>query len=291
MNQNNNFNQIKSQSFKERFSDFLKQKLLLIILAIGCVIFTLKDAIQYGKTTDGIVVIGLNFIITYIFTLYTTTILGKMGMKTGLNSDKFISTMEYYSRAKQETEPIRSYLSKYCDYKNKLEVESVQSEILYQENLFLNKLQEYKKNDLNKKQWKAVKKALKVKVVKLCDKDLISERGKSLKTKYTTYLGKKQSSFETQNLLSNAVSKLILPFAISFLTVEAIIWSNLLSGAIKTLLIVLGGILNYFTNEEFAVNELRNRFINKADVLLDFKNLYETKPELLGVKEKRKQEE
>lgn len=279
--------EIKSQSLKDRFSGFIKQKLMLIVLTLGCIIFILKDVIEYGKTTDETIVIGLNFIVTYIFTLYTTAIMGKMGMKSGITSQMYLSTMSYYSRAKEETENIRSYLPKYCEIKNQNEVESIQREILYQENLFLEKLHEYKQKELTKRQWKAVEKARKVKVIKLCDKDLISERGKSFKTKYATYLGKNQSTFEKQNFLLNAITKLIMPFAVTFLSVEAIIWSNLLSGMIKTLLIVFGGIINYFTNEEFALNELRNRFINKADALFDFKNLYEKRPELF--KEEKEQ--
>lgn len=279
-NENINVGDIKTQSLKDRFNGFIKQKLMIIILTLGCLIFVLKDAIKYGKSSEEVIVLGLDFVVTYAFTLYITTIMGKMGLKAGINSINYIQTMAYYSRAKEETESIRSLLPRYCEIKNEEEIKSIQREILYQENLFIDKLNDYKQSELTKKQWKAVIKARKVKIIKLIDKDLISERGRSLHTKYSTYLGKKQSTFEKQNFVSNAITKLTVPLALSFLSVEAIIWSNILSGLVKTLLILFGAIINYFTNEEFATNELRNRFINKADALFDFKNLYEKKPEL-----------
>ena len=144
MNSNENINvgDIKTQSLKDRFNGFIKQKLMIIILTLGCLIFVLKDAIKYEKSSEELIVLGLDFIITYAFTLYITTIMGKMGLKAGINSINYIQTMAYYSRAKEETESIRSFLPRYCEIKNEEEIKSIQREILYQENLFIDKLNE-----------------------------------------------------------------------------------------------------------------------------------------------------
>ena len=40
--------------------------------------------------------------------------------------------------------------------------------------------------------------------------------------------------------------------------------------------VLFSGLINYLSNEDFALNELRNRFINKADFLKEFKALCET---------------
>lgn len=270
----------KTKSTSMKIKDFFKQKFAYIILTIGCLFFAFKDVINWEKTEESWIVIGLDFLITYIFTLYVTIIMGRMGMKSGKNSEQFKATLDYYSRAKTETENIRGFLPQYCAYKTEEEKKAIQREILYQENLFLDKLNEYQEKDLDKKQWKAVLKARQVEVYRLVDRELVSERGKSYYNKYGTYLGKKESQYETENTAVNAFTKLFIPLVFCFIGVESLVWSNLLMGLLKSLIIVLGGTINYFNNEDFAVNELRNRFINKADCLFDFKNLLEKHPEL-----------
>lgn len=266
---------IKSRSTKERFAYFVKKNFLVIILAIGFIGFALRDVIKWGDNWDtfDFITFIIDYAIIYSFAIYSTIILGKMGIKDGKDSEEFKATLEYYGKAKEEAEPYRRYLQAFCDYKNDEEKKRIQTEILAEENLFLDKLFEYEEDKCTKEQWKAIKRAKKVNPVKLVDKDLISERGRSKKIIYSTYLGKKQSDFEKMNTISNALTKSIIPLALALVSVESILWQNLLVGTFKAILVLFMSLVNYFTNYEYTTNELRNRFINKADMLIEFKSL------------------
>lgn len=266
---------IKSRSTKERFAYFVKKNFLVIILAIGFIGFALRDVIKWGDNWDtfDFITFIIDYAIIYSFAIYSTIILGKMGIKDGKDSEEFKATLEYYGKAKEEAEPYRRYLQAFCDYKNDEEKKRIQTEILAEENLFLDKLFEYEESKCTKEQWKAIKRAKKVNPVKLVDKDLISERGRSKKIIYSTYLGKKQSDFEKMNTISNALTKSIIPLALALVSVESILWQNLLVGTFKAILVLFMSLVNYFTNYEYTTNELRNRFINKADMLIEFKSL------------------
>lgn len=266
---------IKSRSTKERFAFFVRKNFLIIILAVGFIGFALRDVIKWGDNWDtfDFITFIIDYAIIYSFAIYSTIILGKMGIKDGKDSEEFKATLEYYGKAKEEAEPYRRYLQAFCDYKNDEEKKRIQTEILAEENLFLDKLFEYEQDKCTKEQWKAIKRAKKVNPVKLVDKDLISERGRSKKIIYSTYLGKKQSDFEKMNTISNALTKSIIPLALALVSVESILWQNLLVGTFKAILVLFMSLVNYFTNYEYTTNELRNRFINKADMLIEFKSL------------------
>ena len=76
--------------------------------------------------------------------------------------------------------------------------------------------------------------------------------------------------------MTNSLSKFILPIAITLIGIESIVMENIVGGLIKVAVILFSGLINYLSNEDFALNELRNRFINKADFLKEFKALCET---------------
>ena len=267
--------QVKSKSSKERFTFFIRKNFLVIILAIGFIVFAFRDVIKWGDNwnTFDIITFVIDYAIIYAFAIYSTIILGKMGIKDGKDSEEFKATLEYYGKAKEEAEPYRRHLQAFCDYKNEEEKKRIQTEILSEENLFLDKLFEYEQDKCTKEQWKAIKRAKKVNPVKLIDKDLISERGKSKKVIYSTYLGQKQSDFEKTNTITNIFSKAIIPLALALVSVESLLWQNLLVGIFKAILVLFMSLVNYFTNYEYTTNDLRNRFINKADMLIEFKNL------------------
>lgn len=272
---NTSINTIKGVTTSSKFKSFVKDKMFAIVLSIGCFVFMFKDAIEWKVADENLGVLLTSMAITYFFTLYVILILGKMGIKSGKEKPIFIETMNYYSKAKTDIEPFRSYLKEYCILKTEEEKKLIQKEILDDENLEIEKLDLYKQEELTKQQWKAVQKARKLKVLRLQEKDLISERGKHFKSKYGTYLGKSEHDFMLSNNISNAFSKLIIPIVLTYLSIESIVLTDVLSGAIKVVVALFSGLFNFITNEDFVVNELRNRFINKADSLLEFKNLYE----------------
>lgn len=268
----------KSYSTSNKIKFFLKDKISYIIVVVGCLIFIFQDAIKWGFNDINIFVLLGSMAITYAFNITINFIFAKIGRKKGKDSDIFKSTMEYYANAKQGIEHIRNYLPLYCDYKTNQEKKRIQREILDDENLQLCKLDYYVQERLTEKQWECVLKARKVKVNRLQEKDLMSERGRSKKNKDSNYLGKSEFEFEKENQITNALTKLIIPIVLTYLSMEAFVLTNVLSGAVKVIIILMGGIFTMLANEDFAVNELRNRFINKADNLMEFKSLYDNDP-------------
>ena len=265
----------KSYSTSSKVKFFLKEKIAYIVVIVGCILFVFQDAIIWGFNSVNFFVLIGSMVVTYVFNIIINFICAKIGRKKGKENELYKATMEYYANAKKEIENKRDYLSIYCDYKTLKEKKRIQKEILDDENLQLNKLDYYVQDRLTEEQWKTVQEARKVKVDRLQEKDLMSERGKSKKNKDSNYLGKSEFEFEKENQIVNGLSKLIVPIVLTYLSMEAFVLTNILSGAVKVTIILIGGIYTMLTNEDFVVNELRNRFINKADNLVEFKTLCE----------------
>jgi hypothetical protein len=266
---------IKTYSSATRIKEFLKQKLPLIVLSIGCFAFVFKDVVNWKLNSDNIHTLIISMIITYFFTMYVVIIMGKMGIKAGKNNQIFLATLDYYTKAKKEIEPYRQYLGKFCKMKTQEEQLIMQKHILDEENLEVDKLYEYDLTKMTKRQIKCIQKAKKLKTIRLQERDLVSERGWSKKSQWGTYLGKSEREFVIANETSNSLSKFLLPIAITLLGIESIVMANIVGGLIKVAVVLFSGLINYLSNEDFALNELRNRFINKADFLKEFKALCE----------------
>lgn len=267
---------IKTYSSATRIKGFLKQKLPVIILSIGCFAFIFKDVVNWKLNTENIYTLIISMIITYFFTMYVVIIMGKMGIKAGKNNQIFLATLDYYTIAKKECEPYRQHLGKFCKMKTQEEQLIMQKHILDEENLEVEKLFEYDLSKMTKKQIRCINKAKKIKTIRLQERDLVSERGWSKKAQWGTYLGKSEREFVLANETTNSVSKFLLPIAITMLGIESLVMANIVGGLIKVAVVLFSGLINYLSNEDFAINELRNRFINKADFLKEFKALCET---------------
>lgn len=267
---------IKTYSSSARIKAFLKQRLPLIVLSVGCFAFVFKDVINWKLNTDNIYTLIVSMIITYFFTMYVVIIMGKMGIKAGKSNDIFLATLDYYTNAKKDCEPYRQHLGKFCKMKTEEEQILMQKHILDEENLLVEELYKYDLNKMTKRQRKVIAKAKKIKTIRLQERDLMSERGWSKKAQWGTYLGKSEREFVIANETTNSLSKFILPIAITLLGIESVVMSNILGGLIKVAVVLFSGLINYLSNEDFALNELRNRFINKADFLKEFKALCET---------------
>ena len=152
----------------------------------------------------------------------------------------------------------------------------MQKQILDEENLLIEELYKYELKKMTKRQRKIIAKAKKIKTIRLQERDLMSERGWSKKAQWGTYLGKSEREFVIANETANSLSKFILPIAITLIGIESVVMSNVIGGLIKVAVVLFSGLINYLSNEDFALNELRNRFINKADFLKEFKALCET---------------
>lgn len=267
---------IKTYSSSARIKEFLKQRLPLIVLSIGCFAFVFKDVINWKLNTENIYTLITSMVITYFFTMYVVVIMGKMGIKAGKNNQIFLATLDYYTIAKKDIEPYRQHLGKFCKMKTAEEQLIMQKHILDEENLEVEKLYEYDLSKMTKRQRKCIKKAKRLKAIRLQERDLVSERGWSTKSQWGTYLGKSEREFVVSNETTNSLSKFILPIVITLIGIESIVMTNIVGGLIKVAVILFSGLINYLSNEDFALNELRNRFINKADFLKEFKALCET---------------
>ena len=198
---------VKTYSTSTRIKSFFKQRLPLIILSIGCFIFVFKDVINWKLNTENIYELIISTIITYFFTMYVVVIMGKMGLKSGKSNEIFLSTLDYYSNAKKDIESYRQHLGKFCIMKTQEEQLLIQKNILDEENLLVEKLYDYNLKELNRKQRKCIKKAKKVKTIRLLERDLMSERGWSKKAQWGTYLGKSEKAFMDDFYASNPFYK------------------------------------------------------------------------------------
>jgi hypothetical protein len=78
------------------------------------------------------------------------------------------------------------------------------------------------------------------------------------------------------------ITKAVFPIITSYFAIQVVLGAGIIWGAIQVSIILLIGITHYMEGEEYVVGELKNRQINKADLLIEFKNIFENKPEIFN---------
>lgn len=277
---------------RRNFGEWFRKRMSWIILVGASVLFIFKEGLEFSQSQDDVITLIMSMAFTYLFALYVAISMRSMGKKVGKESNSFIGAMKYLAEAKNAIKSIMYLLPRYVSHKNEKTLEDVKK-LFIEENGLLYTLYakgyydqpEILKN-LSEKQKQSLKDVHKIKITKLQPSDLLSEHSKS-KSKYLDplYLGKDERTDAIQSNTQMAFSKAILPIITSYFAVQVVLGSSLLWGAIQVAIILLMGVTHYMEGEDYILNELKNRQINKADLLIEFKNLYDNKNEIFKEEE------
>jgi hypothetical protein len=287
-----NYNQPLEEKYRvvERqraFGQWFKKNMSWIILIIASVLFIFKEGLELSRSQDDVITLIMNMAFTYFFALYISVSMRAMGKKSGKESNSYISSLQYLGDAKKQITDIMYLVPKFCSYKNDKTLLEVKK-LFIEENGLSHKLWEngyYDKpeifDELSEFQKKALQSLDKIKITKLMPSQLLSEHSKSnLKYFDPLYLGKDERTDATQSTRNMIITKSFFPIITSYFAIQVVLGASLIWGAIQVAIIMLMGMFHYLEGEDYILNELRNRQINKADLLIDFKNLYDNKIEI-----------
>ena len=267
---------------KRNIGDWVKKRMSWLILIVASILFIFKEGLEFSASTDDVVTIIMSMSFTYLFALYVSISLRQMGKKSGKESNTFMNALKYLAEAKTNIKEIMYLLPRYARYKNEVALEDVRKLFIEESGLLftLYKKGYYERKEIYKnlsvEQKKALEDVKKIKITKLQPSDLLSEHSKSkLKHYDPLYLGKDERTDAKQSSITMAITKSILPIITSYFAIQVVLGSSILWGAIQVAVIMLMGVTHYMEGEDYILTELKNRQINKADLLIEFKNLYD----------------
>ena len=267
---------------RKNVGEWIKKRMSWIILIGASILFIFKEGLEFSASTDDVITLVMSMAFTYLFALYISMSMRRMGKKSGKESGTFVSALKYLAEAKTSIKDIMYLLPRYVKYKNETSLENVKklfieehglSYALYQKGYYNKK--EVLKN-LSKKQRNVFYEINKIKITKLNPSDLLSEHSKG-RSKYLDplYLGKDERTDSFQSNATMIITKSVLPIITSYFAIQVVLGSSILWGAIQVAVILLMGVSHYMEGEDYILTELKNRQINKADLLIEFKNLYD----------------
>jgi hypothetical protein len=277
---------------RNNVATWFKKNMSSIILVSSSFLFIFKEGLEFSASTDGLLTIIMSMSFTYLFALYMSISMRHMGKKSGKESPLYNSALKYLAEAKNNVKPIIYLLHRFIKYKNETTLQEVKKLYIEENGMswklfnsgYYDKLEI--KDTLTKEQKDAINNLSTIKITKIQANEILSDHTKS-KLKYydPLYLGKDEKQDSKQATVQMVVTKALLPIITSYFAIEVLLGSSILWGAIQVAIILLMGITHYMEGEDYVLNELRNRQINKADLLIEFKSLYDNHKEIFETEE------
>ena len=279
-------------SKKEGWALAVKQKMAWIVLVVSAVLFAFKEVLDLQRTGQDVLTIIMSILVTYMFTIYTSFALRRLGKKAGKENPYYVATMKNLKEAKDAIKPIVYLTPVFCRLKNIEALKEVRTNLLEESGMKYNLWdaghydEQHVRSMLDESQIKVLDSIKSIRLTTLTTNRLLSEHH-SKQRNDPLYLGKDESRDNRDALIQIVWSKLFIPIAFSYFTVTVALGWSFLWGLIQTSIILLIGIVYYLDGEEFVTTELRNRYINKADLLIEFKSLYENRRDLFVEEEQK----
>jgi hypothetical protein len=276
---------------KERFVLAFKQRMAWIILTISAVGFAFKEVLNLERTGLDVLSFLMSIGVTYMFTVYVAIAMRKMGKKSGKENPLYMASLKNLKEAKDSVQNIVYMTPVFCRIKNTQALKEVRRNTLEEFGMKFSLWEQgfYEKPEviskLDKEQQKCLEEIKNIKISTLTSNQLLSEHSSKKVRRDPLYLGKDEATDNFQSSVSIMLTKLFIPIVFSYFTVNVILGMNILWGIIQTSIIMLIGFAHYMDGEEFVLTELRNRYINKADLLLEFRSLYDNRHVLFSDEE------
>ena len=277
---------------KKTAGEWIKKRLSWFVVVGSSILYIFKEGMKLSRTGEDILTILAGMALTYLFTLYIAKNLRAMGKQSGKDSKSFKGALKYLLDAKTAIKDIMYLLPSYCTYKNETTLVDVKKLFVEANGLSYKLWQKgyYNKEEiiakLSPQELEVLASIPEIKITQLAPNDLLSENSKNkLKHLDPLYLGIDERTDEKKATKNMLWSKAIFPIITGYFAVNVILGENLLWGAIQVSIILLIGTTNYMEGEDFVVGELKNRHIKKADLLIEFKNLYENRKDIFAVEE------
>lgn len=211
--------------------------------------------------------------LTIVIAVYVSDINYMSTVRQVTGTNQFLLTLHHYQEKKKAINPYSQYLPLFCNFKNKqlyddrvrdiVEDAGITYENFTDENFDIRKLEEW--------QQKKLKRIRKIKVKKIRASDLMQEHG-GVNLNKESLLPIGQSEHRRNFLMRGGVQK-IVSSALSGVTVGfGVILGNWVLGVTYGLVVFTSFISSILIATDFSTTTLRQRFIAKADLLVEFDN-------------------
>lgn len=210
--------------------------------------------------------------ITFVFSIFVSLVNYNSTIEKATQTENFKKTLLYYKKRKDEVRGHTQYLPYFCKYKNQDAYQTEKQNIVESADLNFEDYLDDKinLNELEKWQRKRLKKIKKIKIKKLKANELLYE------TKYdgreVRLLPQSQEEHRKSFIYKGSVTKFITSFMSGLVAGFGIILGNWVLGLVFAFAIVLSAIGAIISAADYATNTLKNRYIGKAEMLLEFDN-------------------
>lgn len=213
--------------------------------------------------------------IVAVIAIFVSYINYSSAVNSSKNTAKFTNSLIYYKDAKAKVRGFFHLIPLFCIDKNKERTDIAVRDIVEEAGLIY---EDYIDNKIDKTQleeWqiKILKRIKKIKIKRLHSTDLLQEKTKSGKTIRMLPLGESENQ---RNFLITSSFQKIISIALSGVVVAfGVVLGNWTLGATYGFTIAMGAVTAGIAGSDYAYNVLRNRFITKADYLIEFYDVKE----------------
>lgn len=213
--------------------------------------------------------------IVAVIAVFVSYINYSSAVNSGKNADKFTKSLIYYKDAKANVRGFFHLIPMFCIDKNKERTNIAVRDIVEEAGLLYEDYVAGKveKDKLEKWQNKILKKIKKIKIKRLHSTDLLQEKTKSGKTIRMLPLGESENQ---RNFLIKISLQKVITIALSGIVVAfGVVLGNWTLGATYGFTVAMGAVTSTIAGSDYVYNVLRNRFITKADYLIEFNDVKE----------------
>lgn len=213
--------------------------------------------------------------IVAVIAVFVSYINYSSAVNSGKNTDKFTKSLIYYKDAKANVRGFFHLIPMFCIDKNKERTNIAVRDIVEEAGLLYEDYVAGKveKDKLEKWQNKILKKIKKIKIKRLHSTDLLQEKTKSGKTIRMLPLG--ESENQRNFLIKSALQKVITIALNGIVVAFGVVLGNWTLGVTYGFTVAMGAVTSTIAGNDYVYNVLRNRFITKADYLIEFNDVKE----------------
>lgn len=211
--------------------------------------------------------------ITILIAMYVSYINYIATVKTTKQTLKFNKSLKYYQEKKVNIENITQYIPDYCTYKNEQVYEFAKRDIVQKAGINYKDYikEDFDINSLEKWQIKILSKIRKIKITRLKTSDLLQEANTVSSKIAMLPMGEAEHLRNflykgfVQKLITSALSGVVVGFGV--------VLGNWVLGLTYGITILLSYITSVLVATDYVNSTLRNRYIAKADLLIEFNNI------------------
>lgn len=213
--------------------------------------------------------------VTFVFAIFVSLVNYNSTVEKAIGTEGFQKSLIYYQEQKTKVQPITHLIPMFCSYKNSQTLELVKRAIVEKADINWEHYKEEGFTTKNLERWqkKQIKKIRKIKVIRIDSSDLLQE--KNFSTKKVRILPEGQDEHRRNFLLKTAASKLLTTALSGLVGGFGIIIGNWVLGLLFGGTIVISAIGAIIAGADYGTHTLKNRFIGKGDLLIEFYNLRE----------------